>query len=86
MGNTSCKYEVLDYSVNRNYSKEHHISEWEEIPVKNSEYYDGTRFFKVSRSLYPSYTKGWIYGYYPEDAKYWKDLLYIENESYELVL
>ena len=85
MGNTKSKYEVIDWSVNRNYSKEHHISEWEDLEPKNSEYYDGTRFFKVSRNLYPSYTRGWIYGY-TENAEYYKDLLYIENESYELVL
>ena len=85
MGNQNNKYEVIDWAVNRNYSKEHNISEWEDLPIKNSEYYDGSRFFKISRNLYPSYTRGWLYGY-TEDADYWKNQLYIENESYELVL
>jgi len=85
MGNNKSRFEVIDYAEKRNYSKKYNISEWETIEPKNSEYYDGTRFFKVSRSLYPSYTKGWIYGY-DEDADYWKDLFYIENENYELIL
>jgi len=85
MGISISKYEVLDWSVNRNFSKEHNISEWYDVEPKNSEYYDGTRFFKVSRSLYPSYTRGWIYGYQSENADYWKDLFYLESTD-EVVL
>lgn len=31
---------------------------------KNYDYYTGLRFTKVSRALYPSYTRGYLYGYY----------------------
>ncbi len=31
---------------------------------KNFDYYNGKRFTKVSRSLYPYYNRGLIYGYY----------------------
>jgi len=31
---------------------------------KNYDYYNGTRMFKVSRALYPCYTRGYLYGYY----------------------
>ena len=78
MGISNSKYEIMDWSVNRNHSVEHNISEWYDLEPKNSEYYDGTRFFKVSRSLYPSYTRGYIYGY-NEDADYWKNLFYLEG-------
>lgn len=86
MGNNPSRFEVIDWAVNRNYSKDHHISEWEDLEPKNAEYYDGTRFFKISRNLYPSYTRGWLYGYYPEDAEYWKNMFYVETESDEVVL
>lgn len=78
MGTYQSKYEVIDWTPNRNISGEHRINEWHELPLKNSEYYDGTRFCKIPRHLYPSYSKGLIWGYYAEDADYWKD---IYNES-----
>ncbi len=31
---------------------------------KNYDYYTGLRMFKVSRALYPAYTRGYLYGYY----------------------
>ena len=63
MGASQSRFEVLDCAENRNLSIEHKISEWTVFPPKNSEYYDGTRFFKVPRHLYPQYTKGIFYGY-----------------------
>tara|TARA_R100000734_G_C3235172_1_gene41756 strand:- start:156 stop:401 length:246 start_codon:yes stop_codon:yes gene_type:complete len=81
MGASQSKWVVHDWSVNRNMSQEHRISAWEELEPKNSEYYDGTRFFKVSRRLYPSYTKGWIYGY-DHDSNYWYDSLITPEEEY----
>jgi hypothetical protein len=74
MGNITSHWSVIDYSANRQHSTEHRIDEWEDIPPKNNEYYDGTRFFKVPRHLYPSYTRGWLYGYLPESADYWKSI------------
>lgn len=76
MGQAITKYEVIDYSANRQFSEQHKINEWQEIPPKNSKYYDGTRFFKVPRHLYPQYTKGYMYGYY-ESIDYYKN--YISN-------
>ena len=73
MGSASSKYELHDWSHDRNVSVEHRISAWEDLGTKNIEYYSGDRFFKVSRSLYPSYTRGWIYGY-DENPAYWYDL------------
>lgn len=67
MGTTPSRFMVLDWSVERQFSQEHNISEWEEFEPKNTEYYEGTRFFKVSKSLYPQYTRGWLYGYYEND-------------------
>ena len=78
MGNSHSKWEVLDWAVNRHCSQAHNISAWYEIKLKNSEYYDGTRFFTVSRSLYPNYTKGVLYGY-EQDNDYWYNAL-SENE------
>ena len=76
MGAGLSRWEVIDWSVNRNVSQEHRISAWQELEPKNAEYYDGTRFFKVSRGLYPSYTKGFIYGY-NHDTDYWYDTLIV---------
>ena len=76
MGHGISKWSVIDWSVNRNVSQEHRISAWQEMEPKNAEYYDGTRFFKVSRGLYPSYQKGWLYGY-NQDTDYWYDTLIV---------
>ena len=80
MGNSPNRFEVVDWAVNRQFSKEHNISAWQELEPKNWEYYTGERFTHISRSHYPSYTKGWIYGY-NEDADYWKDLMYTYSEE-----
>jgi hypothetical protein len=41
--------------------------------TKNYDYYSGKRNFKVSRGLYSSYTRGWIYGYYYNFDDVYKD-------------
>jgi len=81
MGHGVSKWDVIDWNPERNVSKEHRISAWEELEPKNSEYYDGTRFFRVSRNLYPSYTRGWIYGY-NYDNDYWYDSLITPMDEY----
>lgn len=70
----SREVELLDWSVNRNRSVEHSINEWDEIGVKNADYYLGKRFCKIPRHLYPQYQRGYIYGYY-EDIEYFKGLI-----------
>lgn len=53
------------------YNKELGLSVWNGYKMnKNYDYYTGKRNFKVSRGLYTSYTRGWIYGYYynPDDV------------------
>jgi len=37
---------------------------------KNKEYYEGKRFFKISRKHYREYTRGFLFGYYHDD-EYW---------------
>lgn len=81
MGTTPSKaFEVIDWSPNRNFSKEHRINEWYDQEPKNAEYYSGERFFKVSRNLYPDYTKGWLYGY-NEDTSYWHRVLTCDEDG-----
>ena len=46
------------------------ISAWDTYKAKNAEYYTGERYFQVSRSLYPQYTRGYIFGYW-EDENYY---------------
>jgi len=41
---------------------------------KNARYYDGTRFFRVPRHMYPQYTRGYFYGYY-ESVEYYKNYI-----------
>ncbi len=66
--------ELLDWSVNRNYSEQHRINEWDECGVKNADYYLGKRFCKIPRHLYPQFQKGILFGYY-EDIEYFKGLI-----------
>ena len=61
------------------YNEELKISGWDTYPSKNIDYYKGERYFKVSRSLYPQYTRGYLYGYY-EDENYYKPLESLEEE------
>ncbi len=44
----------------------HTLTEYDTIKGKNFEYYNGTRFFKVSRKHYRRYTRGYLYGYYED--------------------
>jgi len=60
---------LIEYSLNRNLSSIHTLTEWDNVGEKNFRYYTGQRFFRVSRRHYPQYTRGWIYGYY-EDKDY----------------
>ena len=41
-----------------------YFSPWEGYPAKNYDYYAGKRICKISRSLYPNYTRGYLWGYY----------------------
>ena len=58
-----------EYQFNRNLSDINTITEYDDIGEKNFSYYTGKRYFKISRKLYPQYTRGYIYGYY-EDLDY----------------
>ena len=56
---------ILDSSVYHfPYNKELQLSCWETYNAKNWEYYNGNRFFKISRKNYRDYTRGLVYGYY----------------------
>ena len=46
------------------YSKELKLSCWGSYNSKNFDYYNGKRFFKISRRHYRDYQRGYIYGYY----------------------
>ena len=46
------------------YSKELQLSCWSSYNAKNYDYYNGKRFFKVSRKYYSDYSRGIIFGYY----------------------
>jgi len=68
MGQYVSSYVLEDFAINRNLSIEHDVKEWDVHEPKNVDYYDGKRFFKVSRSCYPNYVKGYLYGYYSTDS------------------
>ena len=70
MGSTESSMTVVDYSPNSNFSEKHNISAWTKFKPKNDDYYKGNRFCKISRSLYPQYTRGYLWGYY-EDTSYY---------------
>lgn len=58
------------------------IEEIENQGKKNYKYYTGERNFKVSRGLYPQFTKGYIWGR-NEDMTYWFNLGWDEEtQSY----
>ena len=40
------------------------LSPWFGYNAKNFDYYNGNRFFKISRKHYPEYTRGYLYGYW----------------------
>lgn len=41
-----------------------YFNPWEGYCAKNYDYYMGKRVVKISRSLYPNYTRGYLWGYY----------------------
>ena len=54
---------ATDYQYNRNFSVKYGISEWTNFAPKNADYYNGKRFFRISRSLYPQFDRGLLWGY-----------------------
>lgn len=80
MGQVRSQLYLEDFAAVRNESKQHKITEWDTNPPKNLNYYNGQRFFKVSRDLYPQYKRGWIFGY-TIDPDYYKNILYDESED-----
>jgi len=60
------------------YNKELKLSEWSGYNAKNYDYYNGKRMFKVSRSFYTDYNRGYLYGYYYNPYELAGD---IENED-----
>lgn len=56
---------VEEFQINRQLSKIHQITEWDNIGDKgNYKYYNGERFFRVSRRHYPQFKRGYLWGYY----------------------
>ena len=45
---------LLDFQPHSNSSYEYNLHAWEKTKPKNWDYYNGKRFFKISRSLYPN--------------------------------
>tara|TARA_Y100001963_G_scaffold103375_1_gene142276 strand:+ start:1104 stop:1355 length:252 start_codon:yes stop_codon:yes gene_type:complete len=81
MGLSNTKYIMEDAMPHQfSYNRCLKLSAWDYHNPKNFDYYSGERFCKISRSLYPQYTRGYIYGYY-EDENYFKPL---EDEIYEM--
>jgi hypothetical protein len=66
--------ELIDSSYyNFPYNKDLKMSCWEKYNSKNFDYYNGKRFFKISRKHYSYYTRGLIYGYYYNGDGYVSD-------------
>ena len=76
MGAEQTRLSVDQAAFHRNFSREHNISMWEQTAPKNSEYYDGSRFFKVGKDKYSRYTRGYLYGWNEQDE---------EDEDYVLL-
>jgi hypothetical protein len=67
-------FELIDSSYYHfPYSKDLKMSCWETYNAKNWNYYNGNRFFKVSRKNYRDYKRGYIYGYYYNGDGYVSD-------------
>lgn len=80
MGQYNSVIDIQDGRLHRlQYNKDFEMSAWNTYAPKNKKYYSGERFFKVSRNLYPQYTRGYIYGYY-EDVNYYKEFEELERE------
>ena len=70
--------ELIDSSIYHcPYSKDLQLSCWECYNSKNFDYYNGKRFFKISRRYYSDYSKGFWYGYYYNGNGY------ISNDDYD---
>jgi len=80
MGAVESRFLMEDFSPVRNVSKEHNITEWDTFKAKNWEYYSGERFTPISRSMYPQYTRGWLYGYSIDDH-YYENILYNNQDE-----
>ena len=72
------------------YNKDLELSAWFGYNAKNFDYYNGNRFFKISRRHYPEYTRGYVYGYWyngdqcsPTDR--YAPLKTLEEEEEELI-
>ena len=74
----------LDFYVHQ-WNSQEAPNAWKQYPPKNEEYYKGKRFFKISRGLYPQFTKGWLYGRY-ENEDYYKKLGYRKNKMGDWIL
>ena len=74
----------LDLTVHK-WNRQEPPNNWTTYPPKNIHYYNGNRFFKVSRGFYPQFTKGYLWGRY-ENEQYYKDLGYIKNELGDWVI
>ena len=84
MGNYFTKEELdlIDSSVyHMPYSKDLQISCWEKYNAKNFDYYNGKRFFKISRKNYRDYQVGFVFGYYYNGENYVSD---DDEDEYEL--
>ena len=69
------------------YSKKYKTSHWDVLEDKNYEYWFGEgRFTKISRRLYKEYTKGWVYGYYYENAKFIVDNTESDSDEEDICL
>jgi len=57
--------ELIDSSIYHfPYSKDLKLSCWSTYNSKNFDYYNGKRFFKISRKNYRDYSRGYVFGYY----------------------
>ena len=57
--------ELIDSSIYHfPYNKDLQLSCRQTYNAKNFDYYNGNRFFKISRKNYREYSRGYIYGYY----------------------
>jgi len=85
MGNYFTKEEL--YLIDSSYyhmprPKDLQLSRWSSYNAKNFDYYNGKRFFKISRKNYRDYQRGYVYGYYYNGDGYVEDD--DDDEEYEL--
>ena len=80
MGAEQSHVSVDPDAFHRNFSIEHSISMWDKTPPKNSEYYDGKRFFKVGKDKYTRYTPGYLYGWTDKEEDEDDDFVLLKSE------